>query len=369
MNDADVVLRTPLHALHVEAGASMTPFAGWDMPLRYSSELEEHRAVRESAGLFDLSHMAQVLVTGAGAGEALDRSLVTRPSRTEVGRARYSLMLDRDGGILDDLVVYRTGETEYLVVANAANRLVVVDELTARAEGVEAVAVDDRTLSRALVAIQGPAAQEILRSVTGADLDGLRYFRSTRASVAGVDLLLARTGYTGEAGYELMLGAAHAPALWRALTDAGAGHGLRPAGLAARDTLRLEAGMSLYGNELTRGTGPDEVGLGRLVDMGEDHRFVGRAGVEAAREHPTGRSSVALVGEGRRAARAGSTVLLGDQEIGTVTSGALSPTLGHPVALALVHGAPGPGTVLEVDVRGKRQPMTVVEPPFYRRPS
>ncbi|MGC5616294.1 glycine cleavage system aminomethyltransferase GcvT [Georgenia sp. Z1491] len=366
MTEQDV-LHTPLHAAHVRAGASMTPFAGWDMPLRYTAELEEHRAVRSAAGLFDLSHMAQVVVSGPGAPEALDRALVTRPSTAEVGRARYSVLLAPDGGIVDDLVVYRTAGHEYLVVANAANRLVVVDELTRRAEGLDGVSVDDRTTARALVAVQGPAAPEVLAALTNDDLTTLRYFRARPATVAGVELLLARTGYTGETGYELMLGAAHAPRLWEALLEAGAAHGLVQAGLAARDSLRLEAGMPLYGNELTRRTGPDEVGLARLVDLADGHAFVGRAAVEAARQRPTGRALVALTGEGRRAARAGSSVLLGEDRIGEVTSGALSPTLGHPIALALVDRALEPGTTVEADVRGRRQPMTVVESPFYRR--
>ncbi|MGC5627122.1 glycine cleavage system aminomethyltransferase GcvT [Georgenia sp. Z1344] len=368
MTEQDVQ-HTPLHVAHLDAGASMTDFAGWDMPLRYSSELEEHRAVRTAAGLFDLSHMGQVVVEGPGAGEALDRALVTRPSTAEVGRARYSVMLDPDGGIVDDLVVYRLGEHEFLVVANAANRLVVVDELTRRAEGVADVSVEDRTTARALIAVQGPQAPAILASVTDDDLDTLRYYRARRATVAGVDLLVARTGYTGEVGYELMLGAAHARSVWDALLVAGAEEGLVPAGLASRDTLRLEAGMPLYGNELSRSTGPDEVGLTRLVDLTEEHAFVGRAAVEAARERPTGRALVALSGEGRRAARAGSAVLVGDVEVGTVTSGALSPTLGHPIALALVDRPLEPGTAAEADVRGRRQAMTVVETPFYKRPS
>ncbi|GAA4433142.1 glycine cleavage system aminomethyltransferase GcvT [Georgenia halophila] len=362
------LLRTPLHAVHRAAGAVMTPFAGWDMPLRYSSDLAEHAAVRERAGLFDLSHMAQIEVSGPDAARALDHALVTRPGVMAVGRARYSMIVADDGGILDDLIVYRLAETEYLVVANAANRTVVLDELTVRSE--TRVHVSDRTSSRALIALQGPASHEVLEPLTrrgdGADLASLRYYAAAPAIVAGLPVLLARTGYTGENGFEISVPAPSAGDLWAALSEAGSVAGIQACGLACRDTLRLEAGMPLYGHELTRDVTPYETGQERVVDL--DHDFVGRAALAARSAEPTGTTLVGLVGEGRRAARAGSTVHDAEGEIGTVTSGVLSPTLGHPIALARVQRARAPvGTSLEVDVRGRRQSMTVTDPPFYRR--
>lgn len=359
------LLHTPLHPVHRDAGASTTPFAGWEMPLRYTSDLAEHAAVRERAGLFDLSHMGQIEVSGPRAADALDHALVSRSSTLAVGRARYTMMVAPDGGVLDDLIVYRLAETEFLVVANAANRTVVLDELTVRSG--DQVHVADRTEARALVALQGPASTEVLQRVTDADLGALRYYASAPAQVAGVPVLLARTGYTGEVGFELSVPAASAVDLWTALLEAGAGAGVVPCGLACRDTLRLEAGMPLYGHELSRDVTPYEAGLGRVVDL--EHDFVGRDALAERAENPTGTTLVGLAGEGRRAARAGSSVLDGDGEVGTVTSGVLSPTLGHPVAMALVDGGRAAvGTTLEVDVRGRRQPMTVVDLPFYRRP-
>ncbi|MFC7406091.1 glycine cleavage system aminomethyltransferase GcvT [Georgenia alba] len=361
-------LRTPLHAVHRDAGATMTPFAGWEMPLRYTSDLAEHAAVRQRAGLFDLGHMAQIEVSGPGAAGSLDHGLVTRPSAMTVGRARYSLLLDARAGILDDLIVYRLAETEYLVIANAANRTTVLDELTERSD--DRTHVSDRTFSRGLIALQGPAAPEVLQPLTDANLDDLGYYRAVHATVADVPVLLARTGYTGETGYEISVPAPSAVALWEALARAGEPDGVLPCGLACRDTLRLEAGMPLYGNELTTATTPDDVGLGRVVHI--DHDFVGRDAVLAARRQPGGRRLVGLAGEGRRAARAGSTVHDSDGELGVVTSGVLSPTLGHPIAMALLGSGADEraavGTTLEVEVRGRRQPMTVTELPFYRRP-
>ncbi|MFD1719103.1 glycine cleavage system aminomethyltransferase GcvT [Georgenia deserti] len=362
-------LRTPLHAVHTGAGATMTSFAGWEMPLRYTSDLAEHAVVRRRAGLFDLSHMGQIEISGPGAAAGLDHALVTRPSSMPVGRARYSMMVAQDGGILDDLIVYRLAETDYLVVANAANRTVVLDELTARSG--EQVHVADRTTARALIAVQGPASPRVLAAVTtledGARPDELRYYTARSGTVAGVPALVARTGYTGETGFEISVPAPSAAAVWQALSVAGESEGLQACGLACRDTLRLEAGMPLYGHELRRDITPDEAGQGRLVDL--DHDFVGRDALVARRQAPTGIALVGLVGEGRRAARAGSTLHDDTGQIGTVTSGVLAPTLGHPIAMALADATRvTTGTSLQVEVRGRRQPMTVVDLPFYRRP-
>ncbi|PRX47155.1 aminomethyltransferase [Prauserella shujinwangii] len=358
-------MKTPLHDVHAELGASFTDFAGWQMPVRYTSELAEHRAVREAAGLFDLSHMGEIELTGPGAAAALDHAFVGRLSAVTPGRARYTMLCAPDGGVLDDLVVYRLAEERYLVVANAGNAAVVSRELTARAEGFEAE-VTDRSAETALIAVQGPNAAAILGPLTDADLTGLKYYASMPATVSGHELLLARTGYTGEDGFELFLPAAEAPALWRKLAAAGREHGLLPAGLACRDTLRLEAGMPLYGNELGPELTPFHANLGRVVKLDKPGDFVGKVALERAGDPD--RVLVGLKGSGRRAPRHGYRVLHGDDAVGEVTSGALSPTLGYPIAMAYVPPAlREPGTALSVDIRGRVEPVEVVALPFYQR--
>ena len=359
---------SPLHKVHQELGASFTDFAGWSMPLRYGSELAEHRAVRTAAGLFDLSHMGELEVTGQDAARALDYALVGNLSAVKVGRARYTMICAADGGVLDDLVVYRLAEQRYLVVANAANTAAVAAHLRDRAAGFTAE-VADRSLEYGLVAVQGPRSADIVGSVCAATVRELPYYASTPASAAGHDVLLARTGYTGEDGFEIFCAASHAPQIWRALTEAGTPHGLLPAGLACRDTLRLEAGMPLYGNELTAKTSPMHAGLGRVVKFDKPGDFVGRAGLERWRAVGVELTLAGLAGTGRRAPRHGYPVLDQDgQEVGTVTSGALSPTLGHPIAMAYLPPALSePGTRLAVDIRGTTVPVEVVELPFYKR--
>lgn len=359
---------SPLHEVHKRLGASFTDFAGWSMPLRYGSELAEHRAVRESAGIFDLSHMGEIELTGPEAARTLDYALVGHLSAVKVGRARYTVICDADGGVLDDLVVYRLGEDHYMVVANASNAEVVARELISRADGFT-VEVADKSRDCALIAVQGPRAVEILDTVCVADLDALPYYGSAPTRIAEHDVLLARTGYTGEDGFEVYADVAHAVEVWDALFEAGQQYGLVPTGLACRDTLRLEAGMALYGNELTVETNPFDAGLGRVVKFDKPADFVGRAALEAKRGAGSTSTLVGLVGSGRRAARHGYAVLSEDgKEVGTVTSGALSPTLGHPIAMAYVaREVSEPGTTLAVDIRGSATPVEVVKLPFYKR--
>ncbi|MHC0430048.1 glycine cleavage system aminomethyltransferase GcvT [Streptomyces sp. O3] len=370
---------TALDALHRSLGATMTDFAGWDMPLRYASERDEHNAVRTKAGLFDLSHMGEITVTGPEAVDLLNYALVGNIGSVGAGRARYTMICQEDGGIVDDLIVYRLGDADaapaYMVVANAGNAQTVLDALTARAEGFDAVVRDDRD-AYALIAVQGPESPGILKSVTDADLDGLKYYAGLPGTVAGVSALIARTGYTGEDGFELFVAPADAEQLWQALTEAGAPVGLIPCGLSCRDTLRLEAGMPLYGHELTTALTPFDAGLGRVVKFektshGDD--FVGRAALAAAAakaETAPPRKLVGLIAEGRRVPRAGYPVVAADGTvIGEVTSGAPSPTLGKPIAMAYVdatHAAPGTAGV-GVDIRGKAEPYQVVALPFYKR--
>jgi aminomethyltransferase len=357
---------SPLHDVHTRLGASFTDFAGWSMPLRYGSELAEHKAVREAAGLFDLSHMGEIELTGPEAGRALDYALVGKLSSVKPGRARYTMICDAEGGVLDDLVVYRIGEDHFMVVANASNAAVVHRELRARAEGF-AVEVADRSTACALIAVQGPRAVEVIGGVCDADLPALPYYGCVPTVIGGHDVLLARTGYTGEDGFEIYSEATHAEDVWAAVS---AFEFLLPAGLACRDTLRLEAGMPLYGNELTADMTPFDAGLGRVVKFDKAADFVGRAALERRRDagDAVEQVLVGLVGDGRRAARHGYPVMDGDQQVGTVTSGALSPTLGHPIAMAYVPPAlTNPGTKLTVDIRGKAMPVSVVKLPFYKR--
>ncbi|MDQ1083785.1 MULTISPECIES: glycine cleavage system aminomethyltransferase GcvT [Microbacterium] len=420
---------SPLHDRHEALGASFTDFGGWNMPVRYTSDLAEHHAVRQAAGLFDISHMAEFWVQGGRAGDFLDYVLAGRISTMKVGKAKYSLVLAESGGIVDDVIVYRTGEDYFLVIANASNRDAVAaafdaaqrtwapasDPSTGSATAASATAasataasataaadatsagaatevpepvegtaprsfavvagstglrVEDVTDSCALIALQGPKARGILSStpgveITGTALDALGYYAWTDGTFEGASLFVARTGYTGEDGYELLIPLVQAGALWDAVLAAGEPEGLVPCGLAARDTLRLEAGMPLYGHELSRDIVPAQAGLGRAVAVDKE-AFVGKDGLASApSDAPV---LVGLASAGRRAGRAGYTVLQGDDAVGEITSGALSPTLGHPVAMAFVApAASAPGTELTIDVRGTRIPATVTALPFYRR--
>ncbi|MFJ9157014.1 glycine cleavage system aminomethyltransferase GcvT [Streptomyces griseoviridis] len=362
---------TALDALHRSLGATMTDFAGWDMPLRYGSERDEHLAVRAKAGLFDLSHMGEITVTGPDAAALLNFALVGNIASVGVGRARYTMICRTDGGILDDLIVYRLAEHEYLVVANASNAQTVLDALTDRAAGFDAEVRDDRD-AYALLAVQGPESSGILASLTDADLDGLKYYAGLPGTVAGVPALIARTGYTGEDGFELFVRPEHAVELWQALTKAGEGVGLVPCGLSCRDTLRLEAGMPLYGHELSTSLTPFDAGLGRVVKFEKEGDFVGREALREAADRAASRAPRVLVGliaEGRRVPRAGYQVAAGGEVVGEVTSGTPSPTLGKPIAMAYVdaaHATPGtPG--VGVDIRGTHEPYEVVALPFYKR--
>ena len=370
---------SPLDATHRALGASFTDFAGWQMPVRYTSDLAEHHAVRSAAGIFDISHMAEFMVAGPQAAAFLDAALCVDASAIPLSRAKYTMVLAEDGGILDDLIVYQNAPGEYLVVANAGNHDVVAAALAERIQGFEAV-VTDLTEALALIAVQGPSSRAILEATAGLEhrdewamghtLDELPYYACMGMSFQGSALLVARTGYTGEDGFELYVEAARAATLWDALSAAGAEHGLVPCGLAARDTLRLEAGMPLYGHELGIEVRPAQAGLARVgVPKTKTVDFVGRAALEAGA--PEGaRVLVGLAAEGKRAARAGYAVLDGGAPVGEVTSGALSPTLGHPIAMAFVDPAVSAvGTELELDVRGSRIPATVVALPFYRRES
>jgi aminomethyltransferase len=363
--------RTPLTSVHQSLGATLTDFAGWLMPLRYGSETAEHNAVRSAAGLFDLSHMGELMVTGQDAAAALDYALVGELSALRPGRARYTMICAVDGGVIDDLIVYRLAEHEFLVVANASNASAVATQLADRASGRDAI-VTDRTDDYALIAIQGPRAAGILARLTDTDLQQVRYYASYPAAVAGCQVLLARTGYTGEDGFEIFTEPQEADRVWQALTEAGSGDGLVPAGLAARDTLRLEAGMPLYGNELGPDVTPFDAGLGRVVKLDKPGDFVGRAALAKRAGAAPARVLAGLVGQSRRVPRHGYSVLRDGEPCGTVTSGAPSPTLGKPIAMAYLTARaadPDADGMLAVDIRGSAEPAILVQLPFYRRPS
>ncbi len=353
--------KTPLHELHERLGANLVDFAGYLMPLRYQSETAEHQAVRTDAGLFDISHMGEIFVTGPQAAAALDFALVGNISSIAVGKARYTMICDAAGGVLDDLIVYRLADSDYMVVANAANTGTVVAALTERAKDFDA-AVDDRSAAYALIAVQGPNSQEILLQHTSAPLADLRYYAILPGTVCGVEAMVGRTGYTGEDGFELFVAAADAVTVWEALQGR-----VKPCGLSARDTLRLEAGMPLYGNELSTETTPYDAGLGRVVKLDKPGDFVGRAALAAIADRPSARKLAGLVARGRRAPRHGYAVVTSDgTPCGVVTSGAPSPTLGKPIAMAYVDSA-ALDEDLFVDIRGKHEPVDVVDLPFYKR--
>lgn len=380
---------TPLESVHEALGATFTDFAGWRMPVRYSSDLAEHRAVREQAGIFDLSHMGEIELRGAQAGEALDHALAGKVSVMTVGRAKYSLVLAPDGGVLDDVIVYRLAEDRYVVVANASNAPVVAHELVERSAGFD-VTVTDLSTEIALIAVQGPTSADIVtRALVAADsgigiqdVADLGYYRILQGTFEGEELWLARTGYTGEDGFELYCANADAETLWNALLATAEQLGtedapVQPAGLAARDSLRLEAGMPLYGHELSTEITPVEAGLGKLVEVAlrkKDEagtRTVGHDALAAMLRSTPERTLIGLEGLGRKPIRAGYTVLSGERTIGEVTSGLPSPTLGKPVAMALVATDAldeiAAGTVSVQDARGRGVEVARTAMPFYTR--
>jgi glycine cleavage system T protein (aminomethyltransferase) len=357
-------LRTPLYDWHLAHKARMVPFGGWDMPVQYTGIVAEHKAVRTWAGLFDVSHMGRLSFGGPGA-EALIQHVWTNDAATMKDmQVRYGLVTNDRGGIRDDVLVYRW-PYGWAMVVNASNRLKIVEHLEAHKGGRD-VQIMDQTTATAMLAVQGPKAVELCRDLFDADPSSLKYYFAAPTRCRGQQCVLSRTGYTGEDGIEVMLGAAHAADLADEIVRRGAA----PCGLGARDTLRLEAAMPLYGHELTEEIDPFAAGLAWAVklDKGE---FVGRGSLLMAREqvNRSGRQRVGLVLEGKRAAREGCPVVLGDgRTVGTVTSGSFTPTLQKSIAMAYVDVAhAGNGTRLIVDVRGKQEPAVVTALPFYKR--
>lgn len=340
------------------------------MPIQYTSIVAEHTATRTAAGLFDVSHMGRLRFDGDGAGAFLDSLLTRRVSDQQPGQIRYSLVTDESGGVLDDVLLYRladaAGGSYYLLVVNAGNREKIVAWIEQHLPNDGSVTCADLTHQWAMIAVQGPRSHEVVAPIVECDIESLGYFAGTETSIAGHGGIISRTGYTGEDGFELILGTAATEGVWQRLLDAGRDLGVVPAGLGCRDTLRLEAAMPLYGHELSEEINPLEAGLSFAVQL-KDRTFVGsRALSEAQSRVARRRAGIEL--SGRRVAREGVTVSAGGEAIGTITSGTFSPTLEKPIAMALVdRDHADVGTAVEIDIRGHTTAGEIVEMPFYRR--
>ena len=359
--------RTALYAAHVRLGAKMSPFGGFLMPIQYSGIIDEHRAVRTAVGMFDLSHMGQFVVTGNGVPEWLDTLTVNEVASMRADQARYNVFTNESGGALDDAIIYRL-PGRWLVVVNASNAPKMWAWLQGDAAKPASVALDDRTQRSALIALQGPRSVELLQPLTGVDLAAIKYYHAAVGEVDGIRAEIARTGYTGEDGFELFIAAGDAEPLWDRLIKEGERVGLRPAGLGARDVLRLEAGMPLYGHELDETITPLQAGLDWAVKF-DKPRFVGKQALLDQRSRGGYARIAGLVMDGRAPARAGYPVFHRGKPAGEIRSGSPAPALGGKnIATALVAPeAAAAGTEIEVEIRGQRHPAHVVALPFYKR--
>jgi aminomethyltransferase len=357
----DVGLRTPLYDWHVRRGAKIVDFGGWDMPVLYSSITAEHAAARSAAGLFDISHMGRIRFNGPGAEQLLEFLLTNRVSDLAIGQVRYALMLNDDGCVLDDVLLYRL-PSGYLLVVNASNRAKLIPWINRHLPNYEA-SIDDTTTNTAMIAVQGPRAIDLARPLLADDPGSLRYYYAMETYYEGVRAVVSRTGYTGEDGVEIIVPSADAVGLWEKLLSAGAAVGAAPIGLGARDTLRLEAGMPLYGHELTESIDPIQAGLGWAV---KDKEFVGREAI--SRRDPRRAVRVGLQLSDKRIAREGFPILAGGAQIGVVCSGTFGPTVGASIAMGYItpdHAKVG--SAVEVSIRQASAPATVVSLPFYKR--
>ena len=356
------LLQTPFHDWHVSHGGRMVDFAGWDMPVQYSSIITEHQAVRTAVGLFDIAHMGRLKFTGPDAARFLDYLVTNDVTKLAVGRICYALVTNEQGGILDDVLVYRT-EDAYLLVVNASNRLKILDWISHHMSGFNAT-VTDQTISHAMLAIQGPRAEALLQPLVAADLKTLVYYSGCSTKVLDQDAFVSRTGYTGEDGFEIILTAEQSLPLWEKLIAAGAA----PCGLGCRDTLRLEAAMPLYGHELSETTDPFTAGVsfGVKLDAGN---FIGRDALRELKPRANQLKRVGLELAGKRIAREGAVVKQSGSQVGHVTSGTFSPTLQKSIAMAYLPPALAmPDTKVEIDIRGSLEAARTVSLPFYRRP-
>ena len=361
---SDQNLKTSLHNWHAENGGRMVDFAGWQMPIQYGSIIDEHNATRNSATLFDVSHMGRIYLSGENVDQFVDGLTTRKVAGMGEGRIRYSLLCNEQGGILDDILVYNLpGQPEFMLVVNASNRDKINSWLAERLSTVQ-VESNDRTLETSMIALQGPQALDVLQQTLGIDLRDLKYFQCRRVSVAGTDVLMSRTGYTGEDGCEMIGDHDSTVAIWEQLVSRDE---VSPAGLGARDTLRLEAAMPLYGHELSETMNAAQTDLGFALSL-KDREFVGKSSIEGALSDQSLHGRIGLILDGKRAAREGAEILAGEEVVGKVTSGTFSPTLQKPIAMGYVQpDCSAAGTELMVDIRGKQISATVTELPFYKR--
>lgn len=361
--------RTPLFDIHRELGARLVEFGGWEMPVQYSGILAEHQAVRTHAGMFDVSHMGEFRVEGPGALDFLQALVPNNVARLALNQALYTQICRPDGGTLDDLVIYRRGDDAYMIVVNAGTTDKDWAWFTEQAVGRPGFTLTNISAETGLIALQGPLAQSILQPLTQTPLAEVAYYHCAPGAVAGTPATISRTGYTGEDGFELYCAAEDTPRLWRALMEAGTAQGLLPAGLGARDTLRLEAGYCLYDHELTEEITPLEAGLGWTVKLDKGVECIGGAALAREKREGLRQKLVGIELRERNVPRAGCAILRGGEPIGKLTSGALAPTLNRPIGLGYVPpAAAAVGTELVVEIRGKPVPAEIVALPFYRRP-
>ncbi|MFI4874801.1 MAG: glycine cleavage system aminomethyltransferase GcvT [Blastopirellula sp. JB062] len=361
--------KTPLYDWHHAAGGRLVDFGGWSMPVQYSSIIDEHQATRNAVGLFDVSHMARFRFDGPGSGDFLDKLLTRKASSVPLGKIRYSLICNEQGGILDDVLIYNLGEgaNQYFwLVVNAGNRQKIAEWIERRLPE-DGVVFTDHTLETAMIAVQGPQAIDAVQPLCDVAIRDLKYYAGALGTLCGETALISRTGYTGEDGVEVTVPAAAAATVWQKILDAAQPLGGLPCGLGARDTLRLEAAMPLYGHELSETIDPITAGLSFGVSF--DHDFIGKDRLEAARDQAASQVRVGFSCEGRRVPREHCAIFLGDQQVGEVTSGTFSPTLNQPIAMGYVApSVAAPGTAVEIDIRGKRINAAVASLPFYSRP-
>ncbi len=370
--------KTPLYEWHAAHGGRLVDFAGWSMPVLYTSIVEEHQATRSAVGLFDISHMGRLAIHGTRAAEFLDSVVTRRVVDTRPGRIRYSLVTNHEGGILDDVLIYQRGpedDPSVQMVVNASNREKIIEWLeqqrtpwcASRGEA-DAVTIVDNTATTAMIAIQGPRAIELMEPLLDVDLRAMRYYTGAATRIGSAAGLISRTGYTGEDGCEVIVPAQDAEVIWQTVLDSGQALGAQPAGLGCRDTLRLEAAMPLYGHELTEQINPVAAGLMFAVNL-EDRDFPGRTAIAAFQADPGQPKRIGLKLDGRRIARQGAAILVGEETVGEVTSGTFSPTLGCPIAMGYVRAeaAAEPAAALTVDIRGQRHSAELVPLPFYKR--
>ncbi|WP_342511380.1 glycine cleavage system aminomethyltransferase GcvT [Sporosarcina sp. FSL K6-1522] len=364
---SETLKRTVLFDSYAEYGGKTIDFGGWELPVQFSSIKAEHEAVRTKAGLFDVSHMGEVLVRGEGALAYLQKLVTNDVSKLKDGQAQYTAMCYENGGTVDDLLIYKRADNDYLLVVNASNIDKDLEWMNKHLTG--DVTIEDQSAAYTLLALQGPVAQDVLQKLTDEPLEEIKFFRfKENVNIAGHNVLISRTGYTGEDGFEIYGSPEAAVALWPAILKAGESEGVIPAGLGARDTLRFESGLPLYGQELSKDISPLETGLGFVVKVNKEEDFIGKEALAAQKENGVPRKLVGLEMIDKGIPRTGYKVFLGDEEIGEVTTGTQSPTLKKNIGFALLKSEhTSQGTEVEVEVRNKRLKAVIIATPFYKR--